>query len=184
MFQVSSLWVLPFAYVFVAKNAFSVLETMNSGSTVKAWWNLKRMWLIRRTTSYFIAFIDSIKRQLGLSETTFVLTNKVVTEDAIKRYEQEIMEFGNSNIMFTILATLAMLNLFTLLGGIMKLAVNSNSKALEKLTMQVVLCGIIIVINLPIYQALFVRSDKGCLPSSVMFKSIVLASVMCLIPIY
>ena len=157
---------------------------MNSGSTLKAWWNLQRMLLIRRTTSYFIAFIDIIKRQLGLSKTTFVLTDKVVTEDALKRYEQEIMEFGSSNMMFTILATLAMLNLFTLLGGIMKLVLNLNSKALENFIMQIVLCGIIAVTNLPIYQALFIRSDKGCLPSSVMFKSIILASVMCLLPVY
>ncbi|PON31559.1 Cellulose synthase [Parasponia andersonii] len=182
--EVSSPWFLPFAYVFVAKNIFSVLEAMKHGSTLKSWWNGQRMWLIRRTTSYFIALIDIIKRKLGLSETTFVLTDKVVTEDVSKRYEQEVMEFGSSNIMFTILATLALLNLFTLLGGIKKLVLDLDSKALEQLISQIVLCGIIVLINLPIYQALFIRRDKGCIPSSVMFKSILLASVTCLMPIY
>ncbi|PON35281.1 hypothetical protein PanWU01x14_337590 [Parasponia andersonii] len=153
---------------------------MSCGSTLKAWWNLQRMWFIRRSTSYFIAFINVIKRQLKLSETTFALTNKVVTKDALMRYEQEIMGFGSSNIMFTILSTLAILNLFTLLGGIMRLVVDLNSEALEKCIMQIVLCGIIDATNLPIYEALFIRSDMGCLPSSVMFKYIVLASIICL----
>ncbi|PON86294.1 Cellulose synthase-like protein E [Trema orientale] len=156
---------------------------MSCGSTLKSWWNLQRMWFIRRTTSYFIAFINVIKGQLGLSETTFALTNKVVTKDALMRYEQEIMEFGSSDIMFTILSTLALLNSFTLLGGIMRLVVDLNSEALEEFIMQIVLCGIIVVTNLPIYEALFIRSDEGCLPSSVMFKSIVLASIICLMPI-
>ncbi|EXB51025.1 Cellulose synthase-like protein E6 [Morus notabilis] len=182
--EVSSPWFLPFAYVFVAKNVFSALEAMNCGSTLKGWWNLQRMWLIRRTSSYFIAFLDIIKRKLGLSETTFALTDKVVTEDVSKRYEQEIMEFGSSSLMFTILATLALLNLFTLVGGIMKILMDFDSKALEQLILQIVLCGIIVVVNFPVYQALFIRRDKGCIPSSLMLKSVVLASLLCLVPLY
>ncbi|GMN68342.1 hypothetical protein TIFTF001_037397 [Ficus carica] len=180
--EMSSPWFVPFAYVFVAKNVFSVFEAMSCGSTLKAWWNLQRMWLFQRTTSYFIALLDIFKRKLGLNETTFILTDKVVKEDASKRYKQEIMEFGSSNIMFTILATLALLNLFTFVGGIMKTLM--NFKALEQLILQIVLCGIIVLINLPVYQALFIRNDNGCIPSSVMFKSVVLASVLCLLPIY
>lgn len=140
------------------------------------------MWLIRGTTSYFIALIDIFKRKLSLSETTFALTDKVVTEDATKRYEQEIMEFGSSSLMFTMLATLALLNLFTLVGGIKKILM--DFKALEQLIVQIVLCGIIVLINLPVYEALFIRSDNGRIPSSVMFKSVVLASVLCLLPAY
>lgn len=180
--EVSSPWFLPFAYVFVAKNVFSVLEAMNCRSTLKGWWNLQRMWFIRGTTSYFIALIDMFKRKLGLSETTFALTDKVVTEDAAKRYEQEIMEFGSSSLMFTMLATLALLNLFTLVGGIKKILIDFN--ALEQLMVQIVLCGIIVLINLPVYEALFIRNDNGRMPSSVMFKSVVLASVLCLLSTY
>ncbi|GMN73745.1 hypothetical protein TIFTF001_053073 [Ficus carica] len=177
----SSPWFVPFAYVFVAKNVFSVFEAMSCGSTLKAWWNLQRMWLFQRTTSYFIALLDIFKRKLGLNETTFILTDKVVKEDASKRYNQEIMEFGSSNIMFTVLATLALLNLFTFVGGIMKILM--DFKALEQLILQIVLCGIIVLINFPVYQALFIRNDNGCIPSSVMFKSVVLASVLCLLPV-
>ncbi|XP_062078928.1 cellulose synthase-like protein E6 [Humulus lupulus] len=182
--EVSSPWFLPFAYVFIAKIVFSLSEAVSHKSTVKAWWNTQKMWLIRRTTAYFIALVDIIKRKLGLSETQFVLTDKVVTEDISKRYEQEVMEFGSSNLMFTVLATLALLNLFCLVGGVKRLVFDLDSKAIEQLIMQVVLCGIIIVVNLPIYHALFIRRDKGRIPSSVMLKAFVLASVLCLLPVY
>lgn len=178
--QVKSLWFLPFSYVFVAKNLYSVIEALLCGSTIKAWWNLQRMCLIRRTTSYFFSFLDNIKRHLGLSQTEFAITDKVVTDDVIKRYKQEIMEFGSSSIIFTIISTLALLNLFSLVLGITKLVADLDFKAIDQLILQIILCGLIVLVNLPIYEALFLRTDKGCLPFSVMLKSVALASLSCM----
>jgi hypothetical protein len=86
-FQVKSIWFLPFAYIFVARNACSIAEALSCGDTLKAWWNWQRMWVIRGTTAYFFGFIDTISRQLGLSKTIFAVTAKVVTEDVLKRYK-------------------------------------------------------------------------------------------------
>ncbi|KAM6579268.1 hypothetical protein CsatA_003042 [Cannabis sativa] len=182
--EVSSPWFLPFAYCFIAKSVYSLSEAIIHGSTLKAWWNIQKMWLFRRTSAFFIALVDIIKRKLGLSETTFVLTDKVVTEDILNRYDEEVMEFGSSNLMFNILSTLALLNLFCLVGWVKKLVFDFDSKAIEQMIMQVLLCGIIIVVNLPIYNALFIRRDKGSIPTFVMVKSFVLASILCLIPLY
>ena len=182
--QVSSLWFLAFAYVFVAKNAYSIVEFVMCGGTLKAWWNLQRMWLIRRITSYFFAFFDTMKRQLGLSETHFALTDKVVTEDVLKRYEKEVMEFGSSSIMYTVMATTALLSLVSLVWGTKRVVADPELKALDQLISQVILCGILILINLPVYEALFFRSDKGHIPSSVMYKSVFMLTLACLMPIY
>uniref|UniRef100_A0A2P2QLH9 Cellulose synthase-like protein E6 n=1 Tax=Rhizophora mucronata TaxID=61149 RepID=A0A2P2QLH9_RHIMU len=185
--RVSSLWFIPFAYVFIARNVYSVVEALNHGYTIRGWWNTQRMVLLRRTTSYVFAFIDTITKQLGLSQTTFAITAKVVTEDVLERYEQEVMEFGSHTIMFAITATLAMLNLFTLVGAIVKWLMSSDVSDFEvgeMLIPHVVLCGIVVMINVPVYQALFLRHDNGRLPASVMFKSLILASLACLIPIY
>ncbi|KAL7186772.1 hypothetical protein ACSBR2_028488 [Camellia fascicularis] len=169
--EVSNLWFLPFAYVYLARNACSIAESLTCGDTLKAWCNSQRMWLIRRTTSYAFAFVDTIIRQLGLSQTAFAITAKVVDEDVSKRYEQEMLEFGSSSVMFDIVATLAMLNLFSFVGGIVKFSV------VRGLIPQIVLCWLVVVVNVPVYQALLVRNDKGRFPFSVVFKSIVLASL-------
>ncbi|CAI9772784.1 unnamed protein product [Fraxinus pennsylvanica] len=182
--KVFGLWFLPFAYAFVAKTAYSLIEGLRSGNTLKGWWNFQRMWVFRRTTSYFLAFIDTVVRKLGFSETGFAVTAKVVDDDVLKRYDQEIMEFGNSSVMFTIISTLALLNLFSLSWGIKKLAFGTTFGALENLIPQIIICGLMVMVNLPVYEALFFRRDKGSIPSSVMFKSIVIASMAVLMPIY
>lgn len=141
------------------------------------------MWVIRRTTSYFLAFIDTIIKQLGLSPVSFTITTKVVSEDALKRYEQEVMEFGSSTtIMFNIIATLAMLNLFALVGAMIKKLITMDMDC-AMLFPQVLLSGLVVVIHRPVYEALFAR-NAGCLPLSVMYRSIVLASFICLMFTY
>ena len=183
IFQVKSIWFLPFAYVFVARNVGNIVEALSCGNTLKAWWNWQRMWVIQRTTSFFFGFIDTISRKLGLSETTFALTTKVGAEDVLKRYRQEVIEFGSPTIMLTIIATLALLNLFSLIGEIRKIVLDFEFKVLDQLIMQVILNLLLVLINIPVYQGLFIRNDKGHIPSLVLFKSIVLASLACLIPI-
>ena len=142
------------------------------------------MWLIRRTTSYAFAFIDTITRQLSFSQTAFAITAKVVDEDVLERYQKETMEFGSSSVMFTIIATLALLNLFCFVGGIMKIVWGMDLNFADHLVPQIVLCGLVVVVNVPVYQALFLRHDRGRIPSSVTFKSVVLASLVCLMPVY
>lgn len=161
-----------------------MIEALSCGSTLKAWWNLQLMWMIRRSTSYLFAFFDTIIKQLGFSQTTFAITNKVVNDDLSKRYEQEVMEFGSTSPMFTIVSTLAILNLLSLIGGISRILFHAEVKVAGGLVAQIILCGILVMVNIPVYEALFVRNDKGRIPSSVLYKSIFLASLVYLMPIY
>ncbi|CAJ1971522.1 unnamed protein product [Sphenostylis stenocarpa] len=176
--QLSSTWVLPFAYAFLATYGYSLCEYLNCGSTTKGWWNLQRIKFLHRITSYLFGFIDTMTKQLGLSQTNFVVTDKVVTEDVWKRYEQEIIEFGGSSIMLTILSTVALLNLFGLVGGIKRVLMDLEFSS-SQFMVQITVSLLVVMINLPTYEALFIRSDKGCISSSIMLKSIVLASLAC-----
>ncbi|KAL3537194.1 hypothetical protein ACH5RR_000560 [Cinchona calisaya] len=183
--EVSSLWFLPFAYVFITKYAYGLAEALSCGDTLKSWWNSQRIWLFRRTTSYFFAFIDTIIRQLGFSQTSFIITAKVVDDDVMKRYENEILEFGSSSIMFTIIATIAMLNIFSFLWGIMRVVLAAEStRAFQQFIPSIILSGLLMMINIPVYQALFFRNDKGRIPFSVLWKSVIIVSVASLMPIY
>lgn len=165
-------------YVIVGKYTFSLAEFMWSGGTILGWWNEQRMWLYKRTTSYLFAFIDAILNSLGFSNSAFVITTKVASEDVSQRYENEKMEFGATSPFFTILSTIAVLNLFCFL-WVVKEAIlkESISKVYETLFLQILLCGFLVLINLPLYQGLFLRKDRGKMPSSVAVKSVAFALI-------
>lgn len=124
--------------------------------TVKSWWNLQRMKLFRRTTSYLFGFIDTVTKQLGLtnSQTNTITDNAVtVTQDVHKRYQQEVIEFGSSNsFIFTMIATFALVHLFCFNGGIMKM--NSN------LTLQIMQSSIMITVNIPVRGTLHMQRQR------------------------
>ncbi|KAG1326699.1 Cellulose synthase-like protein E6 [Cocos nucifera] len=180
--KVSDIWFLPFLYVITATTIFSLWEALLIGCTMKRWWNEQRMYLFKRLTSYSFAFIDTILKHLGLKMSTFVVTSKVTDEAVSKRYEQEIMEFGLPSPMFTILATLAMLNLVCLIGGTKRWVLDEGIGLFGSLLLQFVLCGSAVLINMPVYQAMFFRNDAGRMPTSITLTSVALAMLAYIVP--
>lgn len=141
--------------------------------------------MFRRTTSYLFAFIDNILKLCGFSKTAFVITGKVADDHVYQRYEQEIMEFGTTSPMFTILATLALFNLFSFVGVIKKVALDEvHMKVFDLFGLQILLCFILVFLNLPIYQGLFFRNDNGKMPPSITYQSLTFAVFACTIAMY
>uniref|UniRef100_A0A5B7B305 Putative cellulose synthase-like protein E6 isoform X1 n=1 Tax=Davidia involucrata TaxID=16924 RepID=A0A5B7B305_DAVIN len=173
--KLSSLWILPFAYVTVAKYGYSLGEFLWFKGTFQGWWNNQRMWVFKRSTSYLFGFTAIILKSLGFGSSGFVVTAKVAADEEVsERYEKEVMEFGGedgASPMFNIIATLALINLFCFVGGVLKF---TDTKT-EVLAPQILLCGLLVLINLPIYQGLFFRKDKGRMPTSITCQSVILA---------
>ncbi|CAK9182210.1 unnamed protein product [Ilex paraguariensis] len=180
--ELSSPWVLPFGYVIIAKYAYSLGEFMWCRGTLQGWLNDQRMWLFRRTTSYLFGFSDTILKLMGFAKSGFVVTAKFADDDVAERYEQEIMEFGGRSPMFNVLATVALLNLFSLVAGLQRVVTEDlQAKVSHKLALQIVLSGLVVFINLPVYQGLFFRKDKGRMPYSVTYHSTILAILVSLL---
>ncbi|GAB4858555.1 hypothetical protein Ancab_010030 [Ancistrocladus abbreviatus] len=151
-------------------------EFLYSRGIVKGYWNGQRMWLHKQTSSYLIPFIDSILKLIGLSNMKFAVTAKVSDDDVSQRYEKEIMEFGVSSPMFTVLGTLGMLNLFCFGIGMCKPITGAATMEMYiKMAFQIWPCVAHVFINLPLYEAMFLREAKGKMPSSVTLKSVALA---------
>ncbi|TQD96697.1 hypothetical protein C1H46_017699 [Malus baccata] len=132
------------------------------------WWhNFRLVERAAHMSSYLFAFIDTILHSFGYSNLAFVITAKVANEDVSQRHKKEIMEFGDSSPMLTPLATLALPNLYCF-AGFLKEAINGKgiAQVYDTLTLQILLCGALILINLPLYQALYLRKDKGKIPAS------------------
>ena len=142
------------------------------------------MWLFKRTTSYFLGFLDTIIKLLRFTKLAVAITTKVADDDVSQRYEQEIMEFGTSSPMFTILATLALLNSFYFVGGMKRVIVDVQTSVSESFTLPILLCGLLVLIDLPVYQGLFLRKDNGSMPTSVTYLSIMFALLACAIALY
>ncbi|KAG5516230.1 hypothetical protein RHGRI_037059 [Rhododendron griersonianum] len=173
--EVSSPWVLPFLYVIAAKYAYSIGELLWIGGTFQEWWNDQRMWLYKRTTSHLFGFTENILKLLGFAKSGFIVTSKVADEDVSLRYEKEVMEFGAPSPMFDILATLSMVNLFSFFGALKRVSMDSQHGVLDHLALQMLLCGLAVVINLPVYRGLFFRKDNGRMPSAITYQAVIIA---------
>ncbi|KAF8049063.1 hypothetical protein N665_2307s0006 [Sinapis alba] len=179
--KVSSWWFIPFGYVAIAANAYSLAEFLWCGGTFHGWWNEQRMWLYRRTSSFLFGLIDTIQKKLGVSESAFVITTKVAEEEGAGRYEKEVMEFGVESPMFLLLGTFGMLNFFCLTASIMRLMMTSREAGgdVKTMGMQFVITVVLVVLNWPLYEGMLLRRDKGKMPMTVTVKSFVLALSAC-----
>ncbi|XVF56874.1 hypothetical protein PTKIN_Ptkin06aG0155300 [Pterospermum kingtungense] len=183
--KMSSSWCLPFLYVIFFSRAHSLVEFLMSGGTIRGWLNEQRMWLFRYTTSSFFATIDNILKLCGYSKSAFVITAKVADDNVYQRYKQEVMEFGATSPMFTILATLALFNLFSFIGGTKKVALDDvHIEVFGLYGFQILLCCILVFLNLPIYQGMFFRKDSGKMPASVTYQSLTFALLACAMAMY
>lgn len=135
------------------------------------------MWLYKRTTSYLFGFTETILKLLGFAKSGFVVTSKVADEDVSLRYEKGVMEFTAPSLMFSILATLTLVNLFSIFYALMMLIMDSQHGVLDLLALKMLLCELVIVINLPVYGGLFFRKDKGRIPSTVTYQAVIIAII-------
>lgn len=139
------------------------------------------MWLLRRISSYLLAAIDTICIMLGISEFGFTLTVKVSDVQALERYKKGLMEFGSFTMMFVIIATVALLNLICMVFGAARALLYGGITGVGPLFLQAVLCVLIVAINFPVYEALFLRRDDGRLPSSVSLVSLCIVLPLCIL---
>ncbi|AQK78897.1 Cellulose synthase-like protein E1 [Zea mays] len=179
--EITNPWFVPFAYVVVAAYSCSLVESLQCGDTAVEWWNTQRMWLFRRITSYLLAAIDTICRMLGVTESGFTLTAKVTDSQSLERYKKGIMLFGSLSTMFVIITTVALLNLACMMLGVAKVLLCKGAVSLGAMFVQTVLCALIVAINFPVYEAMFVRKDSGRLPASVSVVSLCIVLPFCIL---
>ncbi|PQQ03466.1 hypothetical protein Pyn_26872 [Prunus yedoensis var. nudiflora] len=102
----------------------------------------------------FYSIVPSLYLLKGIS-----LFPQVPDEDVSQQYEKEIMEFGASSPMLTILATLALFNLYCFAEFVKDATTGSRgiAQVYETMALQILLWGVLILINIPLYQALYLN---------------------------
>lgn len=173
--KASDPWFKVFAFLGIASHAYSLGELLWIKGTVKMWLNETRMWMIKGVSSFLMSVVVTILKSLGISESGFEITSKVIDDDAVKRYKQEVMEFAVASPMFVPPTTLSLLNLYCFLRSTVLMIVQGEPSVLDHMALQLILSGFISLVSLPLYEALFFRRDKGRMPTSITAYSILLA---------
>ncbi|KAJ3679099.1 hypothetical protein LUZ60_017110 [Juncus effusus] len=183
--NVNDYWFVPFAYIMTATIIYSLLESLNVGYTLKGWWNEQRIWLYKRLASYPFALFDTFLKQIGFAKSAFVISAKVADDEVLKRYEKEMIEFGSTSLPFVIISTLALLSPICLIAGLVKLLIiqGIGFGIMGLFIAQIIICFGVIFINLPVFEAMFVRNDEGCVPISVLIVSLAVAMLAFVWPV-
>jgi len=176
--KVSSSCFFLFAWLAVSAYGYSLIEFIWNGGSFKSWWNDQRMWMIKGVSAYLFALIEVAGKMIGVSEVGFEVTNKVVDSEAAKRYDAEIFEFGVASALFIPPTTLAVINFLSLVGGLARI-LREGYSAFESMILQLLLCSFIVIISYPIFEAMFLRKDKGRIPTSITIFSILVAVSLC-----
>jgi hypothetical protein len=82
-----------------------------------------------------------------------------------------------------IIVTAALLNLICLVRGLSQIITGGWTILLNVFFPQLILCGMLVVTNIPFYEAMFMRKDKGRIPFSITLASIGFSTLALLIPI-
>ncbi|KAJ4758031.1 hypothetical protein LUZ62_068406 [Rhynchospora pubera] len=179
----SDCWFLPFAYVITVTSIYSLVESLMVGYTAKGWWNEQRIWLYKRLASYPFALFDTALKQIGIAKSAFVITAKVASDEVLQRYNKEIIEFGSASVPVVIIATVAVLSPVCLIIGLWRLLVVQGVGLMGSMLTQVIICGVVTLINLPVYEAMLVRQDAGRIPTFVALISLTLSYVAYALPL-
>ncbi|KAK1419167.1 hypothetical protein QVD17_28327 [Tagetes erecta] len=174
--KVTDLRFLLYVFLFLGAYGQDCYDFILFGSTYKRWWNDQRIWLIRGLSPYSFALLEYIIKHLGITTQGFNVTSKVQDDEQSKRYDQCLMEFGTHSPMFVPMTTASIVNLLAFIIGMIRLL---QTWSLEKLFMQLFIASFGVLNSLPIYDAMFLRNDKGRMPTKTIVISIFFACVLC-----
>lgn len=173
MFQVGDPWLFLYVFLFLGAYGQDCADFILENGTFERWWNDQRMWLIRGLSSYMFGSIEFFIKRLGISQKGFTVTSKLLDDDEqSKRYDQGVFEFGDSSPMFITISVAAIVNLLAFIFGSLEILRSGNW---DEIFVQMFISGFGILNSLPIYEAVFFRTDKGRMPTKTTFISSFLA---------
>ena len=170
--QVSEPWFFLYVFLFLGAYGQHLLEFILEGGTIQRWWNDQRMWMIRGLSCFLFGSLEYFLNCLGISTTSFNVTNKVVDDEQRKKYEQGVFDFGVPSPMLVSLTMSAIINLAALVRGLTEAFMG---RKMDEMFVQMFIAGFVVVNSAPIYEAMVLRSDKGRMPIKTTVVSIFLA---------
>ncbi|KAK4801877.1 hypothetical protein SAY86_000080 [Trapa natans] len=177
--KASEPWFLLYLFLFLGAYGQDLAEHLLSGhgATFLRWWSEQRTWLIRSLTCFIFGTVDFLLKALGISNQGFNVTSKANHMEQTQIYDRGMFDFGATSPMYVSLSVAALVNLIEFARGLSLVLAMNQSAAVESFALQVLLAGFGVVNGWPLYEAMFLRNDKGKLPTKVTLSSAFLASL-------
>ncbi|KAL5848984.1 hypothetical protein ACOSQ4_006997 [Xanthoceras sorbifolium] len=166
--QVSSLFFNIFVFIFLSALLKHLYEVLASGGSIRIWRNEQRIWMMKSVTSYLYGTLDAFLEKFGLTEASFLPTNKVDDEEQVKRYQMGEFDFQTSTMLLAPLVTIIILNMAAFACGVYRMIFTGYR---EKMLLQVLLSFYILIMNYAVIEGMILRKDKGRIPPSVTLLS-------------
>lgn len=160
--KASDAWFVLYLFMFMGAYVQDCMDFVLADGTFERWWSDQRMWTIRGLSSYAFGTIEYLMKHLGMPTHGFNITSKVVDDEQSKRYDQGMFEFGVESPMFLPLSVAALLNLIAFLVSFFHVF---KEGYLDRFVVQIFIAGFGILNSLPMYKAMFLRADKGRMPT-------------------
>ncbi|KAK3009863.1 hypothetical protein RJ639_011877 [Escallonia herrerae] len=118
--EVSNSYFMLFSLIFISSQSKHMQEVLSTGSSIQTWRNEQRVWMMKSVTSHLYGSLDAIMERLGIKQSSFLLTNKIVDDEQVERYHMGKFDFQTSTMLVVPLCTLVNLNVASLIWGFAK----------------------------------------------------------------
>ncbi|KAK8507268.1 hypothetical protein V6N13_070055 [Hibiscus sabdariffa] len=175
-----------FLIIFASSISESLYEiVVVTGGELRAWRNEWRIWMMKSVTCYTYGSLDAVLNKLGVTEASFLPTNKVTDDEQVKLYEKGVFDFRAAPMFVAPMVTVILVNIAAFVGAFVRVLVGDGGDGYwEKMAGQMFLSFYILVSNYAVIEGMVLRKDKASIPLSVTFLSAVFSVFILLIGSY
>lgn len=146
-----------FATLYISTQIQHLIEVLSGDGSVAMWWDEQRIWILKSVTSVF-AIIEAAKKGLGLNKKKFMLSNKAIDKEKLKKYEQGRFDFQGAALFMSPMVVLLIVNVVSFIGGIWRLF---NAKDIEDMFGQLFLVSYVMALSYPIFEGIITMKSKS-----------------------
>ncbi|KAJ0441468.1 putative cellulose synthase (UDP-forming) [Helianthus annuus] len=166
---------LIFMGIFVIYNLYVFWEFRRIGLSLRMWWNLQRIVRVNTMTAWLYGFISVIPKLMGLSKTTFEVTQKEYKSHDLEKDNESVGMFTyDKSPMIVPGVVILLVNMVALVNGMLRLLkvdYSENWMVVLELGLGEMFCSVWLLLCFwEFLKGLFGNGNYG-IPSSTIWKS-------------
>nr|XP_043621760.1 cellulose synthase-like protein G2 [Erigeron canadensis] len=154
----SNPWFKVFAAVYVSSLLQHLYEVLSSDGSFVTWWNEQRIYFIKCVSALLFGCLDVAMKSFGVAKANFRLTNKVVDQEKLAKYEKGTFDLEGAKMFMIPLTVMVLLNVVCFVGGVKGVISNGN---LDEMFGQLFMSWTTLLFSYPILKGLVPNKTKS-----------------------